>query len=375
MNHRFTLGLVFGTVLGVVATLRIGGRNSSPLTPVPGSVPTPTNTAVRAFSSLPRAFGAQRPRANVGDAAGAPEPVVESRLSRILKGEDEARPTREQVEPYLEANRRSAESLLGAFMVTGDLELLTEAAKNYPNDPRVQFQAATSSRATPEERTRALEALKHAAPDNAFGNYLSAYDHLKAGRRDDAVKELLQATIKPKLSDYSLEFVQNREEAYLAAGWSAGEAKAEAMQSLLIPYASQLKEVGVQVAQLAKDYRQAGDVESAQNLIRLGLGLGQQMQTQLGPQILIDELVGIVIQRKVLEGLDPASAFDTSGRTVQDRLAELNQRRQSIREATADSEPLLRQLNERDAIIYFERSKLYGELEAIRWLRNRQGNP
>src|SRR5580765_6774945 len=40
----------------------------------------------------------------------------------------------EQVELYLNANRRDAASLLAAFRTTGDPALLTEAAKKYPND-------------------------------------------------------------------------------------------------------------------------------------------------------------------------------------------------------------------------------------------------
>src|SRR5438105_3697944 len=76
--------------------------------------------------------------------------------------------TAEQIEPYLNANRRSAASLLAAFRTTGDPALLVEAAKKYPNDPQVGFEAAIRMDASPEERRQALETFKQAAPENAL---------------------------------------------------------------------------------------------------------------------------------------------------------------------------------------------------------------
>lgn len=49
--------------------------------------------------------------------------------------------TLQQVAPYLKAKQRSAESLLAASGVTGDLSLLREAVERYPNDPHVNFAA------------------------------------------------------------------------------------------------------------------------------------------------------------------------------------------------------------------------------------------
>ena len=374
MNPRFVVGLISGVLLGASGALLATRRTApAPVLPLISSA-TSVKAGTRSAFPSPR-LPASRLSAASAASEGVPEPVAESRLTRLLRGESEERPTREQMEPYLQENRRSAESLLGAFMVTRDVGLLKEAAEKFPNDPGVQFLVATDSKSTPEERSRALEAFKRAAPDNALGNYLAACDHFKAGRIDEAVKELLQAASKPKMRDFSMEFVQNREEAFLAAGWSLAEAKAEGMMGLVLPYASHLKEVGVQIAELAKQYQQSGDAVSAQNLSRMGLAFGQQVQTQLGPQILLEELVGIAIQRKLLDCLDPSWTFDASGQTVQDRLEELKQRRETIGKSAEQSESLLEQLNERDAITYFDRLKLHGELDAIRWLRNRQSNP
>src|ERR1700759_4169676 len=41
--------------------------------------------------------------------------------------------TREQVEPYLQANHHNAESLLAAFMTTGDRAFVRDAMEKFPN--------------------------------------------------------------------------------------------------------------------------------------------------------------------------------------------------------------------------------------------------
>jgi hypothetical protein len=56
--------------------------------------------------------------------------------------------------------------------------------------------------------------------------------------------------------------------------------------------------------------------------------------------------------------------------TIGDRLADLNQRKQTIGDIQSVLE-LLRNLPESEVSAYVARVKLYGELEAIRWLHNK----
>jgi predicted Zn-dependent protease len=143
-----------------------------------------------------------------------PEPDERStnRLARWMSGEEMPKLTLEQVESYLAANQRRAETLLAAFQASGDKRWLQEAKEKYPNDPSVAFMALSRSD-TPDERRQWLDTLKRVAPDNALADYLSANDYLKAGRIDDAVRDLAAANSKLKLQDYWVERVQNAEEA------------------------------------------------------------------------------------------------------------------------------------------------------------------
>ena len=70
-----------------------------------------------------------------------PEPEPTNLVARLRYGLGIANLTLAQVQPYLEANRRNAGSLLAAFWATGDRGLLQEAKERYPKDPRVNLVA------------------------------------------------------------------------------------------------------------------------------------------------------------------------------------------------------------------------------------------
>ena len=261
--------------------------------------------------------------------------------------------TPQEVAPYLEAKQRNAESLLAAFRATGDTNLLREAVAKFPHDPRVNFAAIYRSD-SPQERRQRLEALKECAPDNALANYLSARDYFKAGQTEQAVAELLAAAGKPKFQDYSNDFIENIEEAYSAAGYLPVAAKAVAAFSVELPYLAELRGLGKSVGELANQYRQAGDEASAQTALQLGVGLGRQVSATTGPTSLIQDLVGMAIERSILTTMDPASPYNSDGQTVKGRLDELLQRRETIKEISGGDNTLetLRALPEPDQLAF-----------------------
>src|SRR5437762_5127440 len=72
-----------------------------------------------------------------GPPAALPAELLQSANLYALTTNKTAKLAAEQVGPYLEANRRSAASLLAAFRTTEDPALLEEAMRKYPEDPRV----------------------------------------------------------------------------------------------------------------------------------------------------------------------------------------------------------------------------------------------
>jgi hypothetical protein len=378
------------TAAALVADLLVFGLviYSHQRSAAPAPIPAPTNS-----SPVRPAFKPHRPAPPLPARAPSVEAALDDSrptnvLARLLNPEL-PRLNLQQVESYLAQNRRNADSLLAAYRATEDPTLLHEALEKSTNDPRVNFVAYfaltgnpdLSSQFPPEERRRQLEAFKQSAPDNALPNYLSALDYFKADQTDPAVEELMAAASRPQFQDYSLDLVQNAEEAYRSAGYSEAEAKTAADGGLPLPQLAQLKQLSLNMADLAQAYRRMGDEASAQATLQIGLNLGQRLDA---PQAfsLMQNLVGTAIQRNLLATLDPNSAYGNAGQTVQNQLDTLAQRSASLKADLpiygGQPQPmgvLLGNLSEQDLISFYDRCKFLGQAAALQWMVSKQGKP
>jgi hypothetical protein len=122
--------------------------------------------------------------------------------------------------------------------------------------------------------------------------------------------------------------------------------------------------------ELAATQRQAGDTPSADAALQWSLQLGQRTE-QEGTMTLIQQLVGIAIERDTLTKFDPSGAVDGAGKTAQQRIAELDEQRRQIRGVAKDSGEIMGRLNETELAIYFDRMKMFGEQAAMKWAKSR----
>ncbi len=352
-----------------------------PAKPGPAS-PAATNAVASPKLPAPR-LGITAPPTGVPSEELTPTPVA-ARLLERLQDDDWPRLDPDQAEAFLAQRKRSAETLLIVAEATGDKADLREAMERFPDDPRVAYAAyffggpllndTTTGPDQPAgpERRRWLEQFKAVAPDNALPYYLAARDDFKAGRTDAAVEELLAAAGNP-LRDYALEAIQNREEAYRAAGLSEAEAKAAAYSMQPLPHLAELKRLGLNLVELANAYRQAGDPASAGAALQLAVELGRELDRSA--PFLISDLVAVTIEINALKAADPDAPFGSHGQTVQARLNELQRRSEKLKELEKRLDGLLPTLSEQDLIGYFDRAKLLGEQDAMRWLLQLRGTP
>jgi RNA polymerase sigma factor (sigma-70 family) len=280
--------------------------------------------------------------------------------------------TREQVEAYLKANGRNAANLLAAFDTSGDPALLKEAMEKYPNDPQVAYEAAMDKDLSPEEQRQWLNTFEKSAPNNALANYLSALNYFNSGQIDQGVQELTAASGK-SLDDYNADRVENDAEAYLAAGYSLADAKELAASQLLQPQLAQMKQLSLDAVDLANAYRQAGDSTSAQAVLQTAVNLGQSYAASSPGEYIIGQLVGISIEQRSLQAMDPNSSYGDSGRTVQEQLNELAQQRAADVELSQQAFNLYPAMSDQDWIIYRDRSAAFGMASADQWLINKYG--
>ena len=312
------------------------------------------------------------PQASTEDSAASA--TVESGLPTnifavIFHGGEPPELTSDQVQRFLRENNRSADSLVTSFRATKDTNLLAEALQKYPNDPMANY-ASVFIDSSPEDRRQRLEAFKKAAPENALGNYLSAFDYLKAGQNDLAIQELTAASGKEKFSDYSLEFLQSAEEAWRAAGYSVADSKTIASMELLLPDLKELRDLSRKTVAVATAYQAAGDEASAQALLRMNASLGQRFNGAPG-EALISQLVGIAIEADTLRSMAPGAEF-AAGQTVQERLDELTRQKNTLKDL-ANAEGLLENMPPEDVISYWDRWRGFGSESTLRWAAGKYG--
>jgi RNA polymerase sigma factor (sigma-70 family) len=327
--------------------------------------------AMKRLANRPARFTPRMPAPPVQAASATDAAFPTNGIAQMLKSGNAPKLTGQQIESYLKENQRNAASLLAAYRSTGDPALLQEATEKFPGDPQVSFEAAFKKDVSPEERRQWLDALKLSDPQNALADYLSAADHFKAGRTDQALQDLIAASGKSQFQDYTLERVQDDEEAYRAAGYSVAEAKTVPATQLLLPQLAQMKELSQNLNELAKSYRQAGDESSAQAVLQMAASLGQRYSIISPGEPEISQLVGIVMERIALNGMDASSPYGSDGRTVKDRLDQLTQQDAEIRQLAQQTEALQSRMTEQDWISYKDRWRNFGEEAAGRWLINK----
>jgi hypothetical protein len=290
---------------------------------------------------------------------------------------DDQRPklTTEQVEAYLQGNRRNRDSLLAAFRLTDDPALLKEAMQRFPNDPQVGFRAALDTGLPPDARRQWLDALEKSAPNNGLANYLSANNYFNSGQPDKAVQELINASGKPQLQDYTETDVESIKEAYLAAGYPDTEARAVALMQLNTgPQLTELRQLADNMIDLAKSYQQAGDSASAQATLQIAVSLGQEV-SGLGVGNAIPQLTGQLIQRAAFGAMDPNSPYGGAGQTVQDQITVLSQQRAALMELGQQFQGVQQAMTVEDWANYNDRVRIFGQEAAQQWAVSKYGPP
>jgi len=272
-----------------------------------------------------------------------------------------------EVEAFLKNQGRSTINLLAASRLLTDLSYAREAAKLDPKDPAAQLELALRGE-TPEEKTAAAMAFRAAAPDNSLGDYLAAHQAFAAGDAGAAGAALIQSLDNPLYTDYTQKIVAGSEQAFLDAGYEPSAAAGAAMFSLTIGQVQTVMDVSENLKQLQEEFIRSADFDAAEPTVVIGLTLGQRIQDQ-GPY-LIDQLVGISIEKKFLQQLDPLTQAGPGGQSAGERLEALDAKLMEIKTLQPAFTEKFAAADEATQAQYLEKMKSEGELAAMRWLVN-----
>jgi hypothetical protein len=288
-----------------------------------------------------------------------------------LDAAGEPKISREQIENCLQNYNRNATSLLAAFHALGDTNYLDEAAANFPNNPQVEL-AVLAHDEFPQDRRKWLDALKASSPDNSLANYLSAENYFESGQTDAAANELLAATSKSQFDDFTMQSRLDEEELTQCGGKSAlasAKTSLTAVASDILPELATLKRLAQSISELQKQKLAAGDTNSAENLSRSELSLANRFFDGDSGKLLINQLVGIAIERMALSELDQNASYDfLNGETPQQVSQELKQQKTGLGQLVKNFQAAHPILTDEEMASYLQRSKIYGETAAMQWV-------
>lgn len=298
--------------------------------------------------------------------------TVGNHIAQLLTTENhEMRLTQVEIDEYLAKNGSNAVSLIVAFEALREPEYLKLAAASFPNNPLVQAKVIAHD-IFPEDRWQWIEAFKQSAAGNSFPNFLAARELMDSGDAVGALREIREAMDKT-YNDYTRESIFELERAYHGAERSDLDSKALASSGVHLPQFAALKSLASQMADLANSYGSSGDNASKQALLEGAWEMGTQLRMAGQQGILLSDLVGLAMQNLALQRWPPGVPAPFIENSVSDQLLANRRFRQELQSNSVLFDQWLSAANESDIIHYFDRLRTFGELNAMRWLR--EGHP
>ena len=270
-----------------------------------------------------------------------------------------------EVEAFLKNQGRSATNLLVASRLLKDIRFVREAARADPKEPALQLELALRGE-TREEKAAALAAFREAVPGNSLGDYLAAHQAFESGDAGAAGVALVQSLDNPLYADYTQKIIAGSEQAFLDAGYEPTAAAAAAMFSLTIEHVQPVMKVSESLKALQDEFIRTADFDAAEPTVIIGLTLGQRIQDQ-GPYM-IDQLVGISIEKKFLQQLDPLTLAGPGGQTAGERMEALDAKALEVRSLTSAFTEKFATADTATQAQYVEKMKAEGEYAAMKWL-------
>jgi hypothetical protein len=297
-----------------------------------------------------------------GNLPRANTPVLSSEPIRIPKS---------NAEVYAAQQGQSAVSLVALSRATGDPAWLQRAVELHPEDPRVQLERWHVAK-TPEEKALAVAALRAAAPNNPLGHYLASQQAFKSKDLGAVANLLVDASFVNDFSNYTTEVLGETESAFRASGLNEADALMAAF-SVSVNFSAEttasLGQLGNDIGDLQHVFVEMGYWDEADFLLEQSLTLGEQLQ---GSGLIIDNLVGIALQRKLLSSFDPETIIDWNGTRASERLQQLDADLGNIKTITESAVGAIGSLDADGLAKYRTILLSDGELAAMRWLKERK---
>lgn len=308
----------------------------------------------------------------MSDSVTPPSAGIASRIDRRqLGGGRSEKITAADLDQWLAGKRGDARSLAEAQAIAGLLtnnpDLIRKAIEADPENPHLLYIGATLSSFTGEERLALSERFFRQDTQNGLAAYIYAAQLFKTGDTKTGIEILSSSQDRPRIDAFATQTQLLMDDAYIAAGYSPGKAKALSLFNLGIPYYSDLQSLAGSINDLGNSL----PPDEAANLRALAASMGMRLNDQTNSVTFMDHLIGLKLEEKTLAGLANNSPSPYEGITVeQARQAIINEREELRR--VMEQAPLEVIMSSEPELVdsYIDRIRLLGELEATKWWLN-----
>lgn len=329
-----------------------------------------SDTAAPAAANKPTKEVAGKSKRTRDDSRQSRKPLPETvrRSSWFSKAGKPPEISAEQINAYLENNRRSPSALLAASRVANNIEFLREAAKAAPGDRNVQLELAVRG-LTPDEKREALNRYRELDPNNSYADYLAALLDFQQGRTEDAIANLDAADKHAEYRTPAAEMRQPCEDLYLSAGLTPVEAKAAAMFLLPTVFVAPMSQVANYLANMNPLGMQQRDEATSGRLMQSALGFVRKISGDRG--LIVSDMMRISVETRVIRAFPQDEPLPGSSKTPAQRLEELTAERTEIATLGKDAATFQADMTESEFLKYLKRVEAEGEVNALRNLRDK----
>lgn len=249
---------------------------------------------------------------------------------------------------------------IAAFLMTGSIEILENAAMQFPSSPEVFYTMAVTT-SDPQKRVLNLQKALSLDPNNSYLQLLLAGGLANTGERGAAVDLVKKACEAREFETFSNSIKTATRELALKAGTSAEEAAIISLRG----------EPGVGPVELlspltrlydSKEFKEAAGEDAESLAVSIAVKFRPLSKTNPVVAMLTHRT-----EREALKNLPGDTQYGTDGTTVAMRLAEIENESQRLA-TNIDALMRLPDLSDNEWRIYVDKWSREGQVEALSWL-------
>ncbi|MGI9242297.1 MAG: hypothetical protein ACR2RV_15975, partial [Verrucomicrobiales bacterium] len=261
-----------------------------------------------------------------------------------------------ELRAYLEENSYSREAVVAAALLSGDIAYLVDAAERYPDDPHVQL-LVLDREDFPGGRDGWYARFKRSQPDNMLASMLHGYHLLSQGSTTEGLDQLRTGSRQSNYNDFASESSLAMESALIQLGRSPLEAK---IRSVAFP-TTLAKQLQVRPdSEFIKAIEATENEDERQELVLVGVALGNQMSQGQAGKNTINRLVGFSMEQRFLMQLDPQLESPALSAPPEEMMEEIQLEANRLRDQTVEFSEHYLDLNEQQMMHYLDRLRSAG---------------